>query len=75
MTPEAWQAVARAFEEILGRRHPGVSFSVPDLSTQPETPARPRQVRRALAPPQDQHPFPDRDAAAADEHSVKASVQ
>ncbi len=74
-TVAARGAVARAFEEILGRRHPGVSFSVPDVRPQTEATPGARKVIRPLAAPQHQRTLADRDAAAANEHGIKAGVK
>ncbi len=73
--PAARAGVARAFEEILSRRHPGVSFSVPDVRPQTEATSRARKVVRPLAAPEHERALVDRDAAAADEHGVEAGVE
>ncbi len=74
-TADAVGAVARAFEEILGRRHPGVSFSVPDVRPQTEASPRPGKIIRPLAPPEHERALADRHAAAANEHGIEAGVK
>ncbi len=75
MNADARGAVARAFEEILRRRHPGVSFLVPDVRAQAETPARSGKVIRSVAAPVHARTVTDGNAAAADEHDVEAGVE
>ena len=79
MTPAAREAVARKFEEILSRRHPGVSFSVPfsvpDVGPQAEATSRSGEVVRSLAAPEHERALGDRHAAATDEHGIEGGVQ
>ena len=75
MNTTAREAVARAFEEILGRKHPGLAFSVPDVRPQAKATAGTGEIVGTLTAPQDQRAVPDRNAPAAHEHDVEAGVQ
>jgi hypothetical protein len=75
MPASAREAVARAYEQILRRRYPGFSFSVPDEGPKAKTATRAGEVVGSLATPEDDRSIVDRDPAAPNEHGIETGLE
>ena len=75
MNADARAAVARAFKEVLSRRHPGLAFSVPDVRAQPEATSGAGKVSRSLTAPEHKSALLDRDPSPADENDIEACLK